>query len=116
MSTEPLDLPTISDVNAGQEALFAKSIASATPPAPVKLSGCHNCGMPMRIDEAKCGECGVWQRVPEKREKSERETITIQLADCAGPGDAPMSARLKRAIKALGRSYKLRVISMKGTT
>jgi hypothetical protein len=50
--------------------------------------------------------------MPEKRERVARETITIRLADNAGPNDPPMSARLKRALKALGRAYKLRVISM----
>lgn len=102
------ELPTLRDARAGQEALF-------TPPLALAIQAhllCHNCGELVPHGRERCPECGAYQREAAKREAVERETITIQLADCAGPDDPPMNARLKRAIKALGRAYKLRVISM----
>jgi hypothetical protein len=120
------ELPTLHDAQSGQEALFSRPLPewagveapAKTPakksstPATARLPLCHNCGGLMHADLVGCPECGAYACMPEKRERVARETITIRLADNAGPNDPPMSARLKRALKALGRAYKLRVISM----
>lgn len=38
-----------------------------------------------------------------------RASLTLFLVDAGGPNDPPYDARLKRALKCLGRRFKLRV-------
>ena len=82
MTLPPFNLPALADVRSGQSGLFTMAR-----PIPALLSA---------------------TRPP----RQPRQCLTVLLMDGGRPGDPPMDVRLARALKCLGRRYRLRVKSI----
>src|ERR1051326_4814920 len=96
------DLPTLAELR--DPGLFA-------PPGVSAASHSPSTAQPIAAPGGSQASPAVFKRASH-RPPAKREELTILVADAGGPNDPPLDVRLARALKVLGRMYRLRVKSI----